>query len=1139
MTTLAMVAVVAMGSIAVVGCGEDDPCATKTCEFGTCSSDDGRCVNMESCQVDKDCVPGYLCGDDNTCVAQNTCSADADCDVGICRDGACVNPSECTQNGDCLPRTYCGDDGSCKADPCNETSCRRGVCQRGTDNCVSADSCTEDTEVLDCIAGEKCANGSCEPRDSFCENVTCDRGVCDFDGGGCINAPDCDGDDSNCREGFFCNDMNQCAPNLCVRNQVDCQGDGVCRPATGTCENAMSCESNSDCVDSPPHLCVDNTCVLESAACGNASGDGGCPGNQLCEYESESLTATCAEPENCETSIDCLEGRQCGGSVCIEAVSCRPDDFEPNNAAGEATVFTDVDDRLTVQGRLCQGDTDIFEFDTSQIIEPTSSGTIVADVTIPKRAVGLGELSMRLLGPDGNEIGSTSLGAMGQQGSARLTHPISIPDQGVYTVEITTGDEMTSAGLGYDLSINIPPQSGIQSCSEAPTLTPGQRVSGNTDEGANSFGASCMTEDETSPERVFELQLEKAQEVRVEATPITSEGDPVVSLRRRCTESGTELACSNATGGGESESVQRLLSAGSYYVIVQPADGESLGNFALTADRISLTTCGPQDNHCSDGQTANICSNTGGRFSAVSCTNGCNPMIGGCFPPVGDTCGDEPSISKESMSKMRTIDLRQFNDNYSLSSGGCIEGEPRTGGADATYSVTIPANTTMTASVSYGAGASGALYIVDDCSDVGGTCQKGTQSEDNTSSEEEIFFSNTTDSSVTKKLIIDTAADQTLGQTDVSFTYEDIVCPPGGGQCLMNGNREICNPKGTAYTGTETCDSFACDGGFCPGDTCAAPYNVTQEARNSSNGVTYGEFNWGDFADDYRGGGCGVEASHTEGTDMVLQADLQAGEVLNATVYSDDSSPLADPSIYIQDTCGALSSSTCLAGQETNDETASATFYAKTAQTVFIFGDADDKAASEEISMEVNIAQTVCTPSGSSCSGGDVQTCASDGLSQGSTYSCSSGCTGGFCNNRDSEYCWDAENITSQLKSSGGFSRTIDWSNFSNDLEQDIPCGDVDDFENDGQDAVYVVDLQPNETLSMTLDPQGSSADAGPYIIRTCEDPAGTCLAGDDPSSGPGTVSFTANQAETVFVVADHGDGFGTPSDFLLTGDIQ
>jgi hypothetical protein len=153
--------------ILLAGCGPDDPCADTTGEFGTCEASSGACAHKSTCYVDDDCIPVYECGEDRSYVALSECSSDEACDAGVCNDdGVCVNDgSGCQENSDCLARTFCNPDGECVADPCNDTTCQRGVCKRGTDRCVSAESCTERTESVDCVSSEKCAAGSCEPAD--------------------------------------------------------------------------------------------------------------------------------------------------------------------------------------------------------------------------------------------------------------------------------------------------------------------------------------------------------------------------------------------------------------------------------------------------------------------------------------------------------------------------------------------------------------------------------------------------------------------------------------------------------------------------------------------------------------------------------------------------------------------------------------------------------------------------------------------------------------------------------------------------------------------------------------------------------------------------------------------------------------
>jgi hypothetical protein len=996
---------------------------------------------------------------------------------------------------------------------------------------VSAESCTEETEALDCVAGQKCANGTCESAETFCDAITCDRGVCSFAEDGCINAMDCGGDEANCLDGYFCDEMNTCRVDLCEQNDIQCQGNGVCVPASGQCQNATSCESNGDCL--ADHVCVNNTCRLESVACGNAGGDGGCPGNQSCEYDASNLTASCAEPDVCQTSLDCIGDRQCGGESCLSAVSCKSDRLEPNNAMGEATVFTEVAEQLSVGGSLCQGDVDVFNFTTTDIVTPTTSGTIVVELNVPQRDLGLGTLTATLNDPDGNEVDAASVNLTADEGSVRITTPLGIPDHGTYTVTIQPGDQISSAGLNYEMGVNVLPQETVDACANAQIINSGQRVSGTTEDAASTgIGGSCLAEDESAAEAIYALELDRSREVTITVNPVLSDADATVQLRRRCLQPSTEVACVDAGGGGGSESITEVLSAGLHYVAVQSSGSSTLGNFELTVESPFSTTCGPSDNYCSDAQTAQICSRSGGQFAQVSCEAQCNPTTGLCFPPAGDRCGDAPQISSESMSQMREIDLRQFNNNYSLSQGGCIDGQPRTGGPDATYSVTIPANTTVTAAVTYGAGAQGAVYFVDDCSDVQGTCQKGQQGDDDTPSEEEIFFINDTESEVTKTLVVDTAADQRLGETQVNFSYAPIVCTPGAGSCNMAGNNEICNEKGTGVGNVEMCP-LDCQAGACTGDSCSAPFNITQ-AASQSGGLTINAVGWNNFTNQYQGDDtCGGDASiddiDTEGVEVVFQIDMAADQAFTATIANIDPQ---QASLYLKSSmdCGTTGTG-CLDQIEEEGDDVTVSYSTTQAETIYMIVDTeDDSGGTFDLSAEL---VNSCNVGTTSCVSGNVEYCPPSGFPK--TFQCTSGCTNGFCDNRDSEFCYDAQNITAAANSSSDFTAALDLSNFTNDLEGDT-CGGVSDFENDGPEAVYVLDLQAGDVLDATFDNRSSSDDPALMLLSGCGDLQNSCLAGNEDSD-TANVQYLAQSAETVYLVADVDDP-SVSDTFDLTVDV-
>ncbi len=795
-------------------CGDDDPCATKTCEFGVCNSSTGQCTNRDSCQVDSDCIAGYLCQQDGQCVAQTTCSEDGDCETGICRDGACVNPSDCETNGECLPRTFCNENGNCAPDPCNNVTCQRGVCQRGTDNCVSADSCTQETEVQDCVPGEKCAAGTCEPMESFCDNVTCERGVCSFAEGGCVNASDCEGEDANCLEGRFCNEMNQCVPDLCQQNDVECGSEGVCVRATGECENAESCESSADCVAG--HLCVDNACTTEGTACGNAGGDGGCPGNQTCNYNSDDLSAVCEEPDVCKTSIDCKDDRQCGGQTCLEPTSCQADNLEPNDMMSEATVFQDVAIDGTVSGTMCQGDTDSFTFTSSDIVAPTSEGTIVVEVRVPERDIGLGEMTMTMSDPDGNMIGSATMGSMAQEGSMRVTAPLGVPDHGQYSVQLETGQEMSMSGLSYDMSVEIVSDATVSACDDPQSVSTGQRLSGTLeDDDSKDLEATCASGTDNNAEKVYSLTLDRPQEVTINTAPQSGSDDVVVSLRSNCLSASSEIACSNANGDGAGESIEDVLSAGTYYIVVQAPGEKTLNNLDMTIDRNVFTACGPQDDYCDGSDNAFICTPDGGALNELACDAGCNASKGTCVPPAGNRCSDAPTIQPpDSMggsgnqTVTKEIDLRQFQDEYQISSGGCLGGTPRTGGKDATFEVTVPDEKFLKLDANFDNGVEGSLYLADSCESLESSCVKGAQgSVDGSPSQETLSYTNLSGSEQTLYLVVDAGANQFFGSVTIDATYQDVICQPGGTSCTSSGDIGFCSEDGASFEDTVSCSN--------------------------------------------------------------------------------------------------------------------------------------------------------------------------------------------------------------------------------------------------------------------------------------------------------------------------------------------
>jgi hypothetical protein len=535
-----------------------------------------------------------------------------------------VNPDTCEVNSDCVPGTYCSAEGTCVPDPCNSVTCDRGVCERGTGNCVAEDSCDERLPAEQCDSGEKCLEDECVSRENFCDKLICERGVCSFEQDGCVNADDCQGERANCLEGYFCNAENRCQENLCEVNDIDCGQYAECNPATGECDYEIPCEERDDC--RAGFVCFRGECAPE-VACGFP-----CPGNQRCGFDEETETSECTEPEICETSIDCLDDRVCGGKSCLEPVSCRNDDMEPNNRMGEATDLFDWAPNGMIQASLCEQETDIYDVTTTDVVPSDFSGQMVATVTVPERDVGLGELTVTMNGPDGSRIGKSTLEATPQDRSVTLTTSLSDSDHGTYTVEVSPGQDVAQNGLEYWLSVRFEKPGATAACNEPRTIAPGQRLANDmSNASATGLGSSCTSTDNPSPEVVYTLETSRPQKVTIEATPKTKEGDATLSLRERCREIATERRCSDASGPGQIASLTAELGEGIYYIVVQAPAGSSLGPYELMVDREYYIECGVGSNYCVDRSTAAICGLDGGAFNQMSCDKGCNPTFGECF----------------------------------------------------------------------------------------------------------------------------------------------------------------------------------------------------------------------------------------------------------------------------------------------------------------------------------------------------------------------------------------------------------------------------------------------------------------------------------------------------------------------------
>jgi hypothetical protein len=950
-------------SFGLAGCGESSECADVSCDFGVCEA--GACVNPGSCETSYDCVPGYTCGEERICKALSSCASAADCPSGVCKGGLCVNPDSCEANDDCLERTFCDEESNtCKPDPCNTYQCEVGQCARGTRTCESKDTCTVETEAQDCFDDDKCFEGSCVDETTLCDELDCERGVCDFASLSCVNDQSCTGD-SQCLDDFYCNDAGECADDLCLVNNVDCTGNGVCVAALGECENADPCASNDDCVSG--HWCVEGTCRLEEAACGDA----GCPGTQSCVHDDSNMTATCEESGNCQTALGCKDDRQCAGGVCLAPMNCQDDRFESNDTLEDATEFFRYASALAVDATVCRGDTDYFTIDTREIPNAPLRGTLIITAEYGARDAGLGELELELISPQGNSVVTNTSGPMGRDGIVEVRTSVNAATQGVYTVRIGGVDQLNQAGVSYKLSADLQTSDVADACDAATTLAPDSPIEASTGEGSTyALGSTCAGPHNPAQENIYQFELTETARVSIAATPLAAnpELDLALSIRRTCDRLATEMSCANSSDAG-GEVVAELLSPGTYYVIVETASGASIGDYRLNLNVVAKM-CSAADSSCLDANTSEACID-GEEFVTQTCGLGCNYRTGECATAEGDTCASPLPLGGTDVTE--TIQWSNFTNQIEMPISSCVPGnfgDTQTRGPEAIYAVTLEPGFGLSANLEFPTGEHGSIYVIDGCFNPAASCLAGAN--DGSSSVETVNYVNETSQDALVYLVADSAGG---GQSSAELSVQigEVICQPGAEMCDTNGDVVTCNGAGTAWQVTmdcrgygctagqcnpqctagellgcstvqsatlEYCDSndriaqFTCPGGGCTNDSCDNPQgDVCLDAIPAVDGTTYSG-NFSSFNADYSpsGSACPGMSFGQSGSDMAFRVELQDGETVSASV-----SGSADFGIFAVTDCNDLENS-CLAGQDSGGSSESITYTNSTGsvQTVFV-----------------------------------------------------------------------------------------------------------------------------------------------------------------------------------------------------------
>lgn len=1118
------------------GCGgSGGPCADVDCEFGVCAPESGQCVNPDSCEVPErpsappvdtggdagmadatssdagsnssnrltreerrsNCLRGYSCVA-GVCQADEPCGSDNPCDRGTCQKGACVNKDSCESDSDCASGYSCNtSENTCEIDRCDGKTCDRGVCDPETGSCVDAEQCPfPDKSRPACQEGHRCyePDSTCLDEESYCERLDCTRGICNFEQDACVNAETCS-EDADCTEGYYCGEDGSCQRNTCDERNVICDR-GICDEVEGECVNPDACSASEECL--PMNVCVDNSCVPRSEMCGES----GCPGNQECTYDAESLSASCQENDaGCLDAVDCKSDRVCLQGTCESPPECESDSLEPNDSESEATSYFDAREDGQVGGSICQDDADVFTFDTSK--DDNFRGRFVVNLDFARNDVGIGDVEVEVLDPNGETYAKAE---SNEEGRVRIDEFFGASDGGVYKIVVRDTGNVGVSGVDYELLADIVSRTVQRACTNAGAIEGGS-AEGNSLSGASvELTASCILQSERLSEEIFSFELEESRYVKIDVSPESPEVDVGISVQKQCGIPSTEVACRNRQGTDGTESIRRALEPGKYFLIVQSAASDAGGAFSVNF-ATDPASCTPADDRCISENQARVCTSGGESLEERDCSRGCNEQLGECQRAEGDVCRN--AIDATGGFSNGTVNWDELTNSFDPGSDSCLSNlAPASDGPDSIYRVDLEPNHGLRAELDMSGGTDGSLYILERCNSDGSFCDIGADSNNST---ETLGYQNETSDSETVFVVAD-AEQGASGTADIEIDTGEVVCEPGRASC-DSGNVVTCNSGGIGFEEQQSC-SFGCSSGECAADTCESAIPVT--------GSNSWSVDTSKFAQNYDLGRNNCLGDSTTGADLVYEVTVPSEGWVTASV-TDETGDDTDPGIYAARDCrsAATQLSSCVTGQnEKDDGTETISFQNDTdSQQTYsiIVAETDFFSQSANWTVDIDVQPKTCEPGETSCSNSStLEYCGPRGLQyetytcQGSSGQCNDQNGSAQCDDPQGDLCVDAIPVSDGESKSGDFQGSDD-SNVSTGYPGECSVT----ASSGGPDTIYRVDLQEDDLLTASL--QTDKSDARLYVLGACYE-GETCRGFQE---GEGVVHHFAEQAETAYVVVD------------------
>lgn len=514
-----------------------------------------------------------------------------------------------------------------------------------------------------CGNGTREAGEGCDDGNTSTEACTYGQKSCTVCAGDCTEQAGATSycGDGHVRDGEACDDGNPtsgdgCSATCAIEPNVTCAGEpSVCRGICG------------DGIVGPGEACED----------GNKSGGDGC--GPTCALEATCSNGTVEPGEQCDDA-NLTAGDGCSaacrweaGTVCAGAVDLR--DPTKVTVSGRATTYagTTTGSTLTTFGKpscSARGVGSPRALHRFQIGGHPAALTIEA---LPTAGAAMKDPIVWALDDCAKPTQELGCGEDADFGLfSRLETRVLPAGTNVYVA--IAGYRPTDAG-GYTLRVTEREgRVATTATCAAPTAAGAGTFGGTLAAGPGALRGSCGG---AGAETIYALTLTKPSDVR--ARVASTSGDFALWLAEAPCGTGSELACVDAAGQGDTESlVARSLPAGTYYLAVDLIDGGAASSFALDLDLVTVRALGESCDaadataRCADGLAcvgAAGATTCGGSplLSADFATGALSPLSvvdvggdgqtwGGCDPRAASCSADNPTGSASGGGYARIFD---------------------------------------------------------------------------------------------------------------------------------------------------------------------------------------------------------------------------------------------------------------------------------------------------------------------------------------------------------------------------------------------------------------------------------------------------------------------------------------------------